>query len=437
MPPNQRMKLTGAAILVSRGMKVLQAAPAAYPYRSAAESALARKVHRMSQITPNGTDSVALQQAIDQAGQSFGTVQLEPTEYVLNKSIRIDRPVRLIGAGWRPVWEDGQPNGTWFRLGKGNFYEDQYGRRCAVIVGGPGSEVSNIAFRQVHPSDADPGNWDSFTPEPNVAAIYVPVEDVLLSNLFLYNVTHGIFAINAGRIECQRIRGFPLEVGIELDHILDVGRVSNIHFWNYWPTPRAGFGDANPDPRVVNVNNYVLTKGIGLLSYRNDNPQISNYFSLFYKNGMVFGASPRGWGETRRFHLQSVEFDHCVNGIEINAANVSGQAVNVKGMGRGQWSISGLYVNGDGVSLQFTNVEFAEYGQCGVNVTGGNTYVALQNFWLESWNLQGTLAPPPLPPCPGVRAERARITLSGQVRFGDGHGAQSRAAGGDGGFIDG
>ena len=33
---NQRMKLTGAAILVSRGMKVLQAAPAAYPYRYAA-----------------------------------------------------------------------------------------------------------------------------------------------------------------------------------------------------------------------------------------------------------------------------------------------------------------------------------------------------------------------------------------------------------------
>jgi hypothetical protein len=31
------MKLTGAAILVSRGMKPLQAAPAAYPYRSAAE----------------------------------------------------------------------------------------------------------------------------------------------------------------------------------------------------------------------------------------------------------------------------------------------------------------------------------------------------------------------------------------------------------------
>jgi len=30
---NQRLKLTGAAMLVSRAMKVLQAAPAAYPYR--------------------------------------------------------------------------------------------------------------------------------------------------------------------------------------------------------------------------------------------------------------------------------------------------------------------------------------------------------------------------------------------------------------------
>ena len=33
------MKLTGAAILVSRGMKVLQAAPAAYPYRYAVTAA--------------------------------------------------------------------------------------------------------------------------------------------------------------------------------------------------------------------------------------------------------------------------------------------------------------------------------------------------------------------------------------------------------------
>jgi hypothetical protein len=37
-PPNQRMKLTGAANLVSRGIKVLRAAPAAYPYRSTSET---------------------------------------------------------------------------------------------------------------------------------------------------------------------------------------------------------------------------------------------------------------------------------------------------------------------------------------------------------------------------------------------------------------
>jgi hypothetical protein len=35
------MKLTGAAILVSRGVKVLQAAPAAYPFRSEVEGIVA------------------------------------------------------------------------------------------------------------------------------------------------------------------------------------------------------------------------------------------------------------------------------------------------------------------------------------------------------------------------------------------------------------
>src|SRR5206468_1984817 len=49
----QRMKLTGAAILVSRGMKVLQAAPAAYPYRSAAEGACQMKPPKCTPYPPS------------------------------------------------------------------------------------------------------------------------------------------------------------------------------------------------------------------------------------------------------------------------------------------------------------------------------------------------------------------------------------------------
>src|SRR5262245_60061778 len=50
---NQRMKLTGAAILVSRGMKVLQAAPAAYPYRSPeSDAADGDRVHRCHDVLP-------------------------------------------------------------------------------------------------------------------------------------------------------------------------------------------------------------------------------------------------------------------------------------------------------------------------------------------------------------------------------------------------
>src|SRR4051812_40679321 len=51
------MKLTGAAILVSRGMKVLQAAPAAYPYRSPAEVPVLRQVFPNGRFSPPATES--------------------------------------------------------------------------------------------------------------------------------------------------------------------------------------------------------------------------------------------------------------------------------------------------------------------------------------------------------------------------------------------
>jgi hypothetical protein len=55
------MKLTGAAILVSRGMEVLQAAPAAYPYRSAEEvhvnvEALLTEPHRKWSSRPPASE---------------------------------------------------------------------------------------------------------------------------------------------------------------------------------------------------------------------------------------------------------------------------------------------------------------------------------------------------------------------------------------------
>jgi hypothetical protein len=46
------MKLTGAAILVLRGMKVLQAAPAAYPYRSASKARTRGRVKAMAVFRP-------------------------------------------------------------------------------------------------------------------------------------------------------------------------------------------------------------------------------------------------------------------------------------------------------------------------------------------------------------------------------------------------
>ena len=63
---NQRMKLTGAAILVSPGMKVSQAAPAAYPYRCAAWR----------------TDDGDIQRCCDMAGVTFGQLPEEEAAFL-------------------------------------------------------------------------------------------------------------------------------------------------------------------------------------------------------------------------------------------------------------------------------------------------------------------------------------------------------------------
>src|SRR6516164_732786 len=54
------MKLTGAAILVSRGMKVLQAAPAAYPCRYVAEASWPGSKDQRRQLALSSTNWLPL-----------------------------------------------------------------------------------------------------------------------------------------------------------------------------------------------------------------------------------------------------------------------------------------------------------------------------------------------------------------------------------------
>src|SRR5438105_7894338 len=86
------MKLTGAAILVSRGMKVLQAAPAAYPYRSARESDAdgSRRLARTGGPTPRHGVSVRADYA--RLAGPPGRVRCRPARW---RGRRRGGPVRL------------------------------------------------------------------------------------------------------------------------------------------------------------------------------------------------------------------------------------------------------------------------------------------------------------------------------------------------------
>lgn len=89
------MKLTGAAILVSRGMKVLQAAPAAYPYRSAAEARLREEAEYLRLALAMGL--VTPDEVVAWADRQIAALD-EPPIQVIDVSLAGSRPaIEIIG----------------------------------------------------------------------------------------------------------------------------------------------------------------------------------------------------------------------------------------------------------------------------------------------------------------------------------------------------
>jgi hypothetical protein len=100
------MKLTGAAILVSRGMKVLQAAPAAYPYRSAVEakpmnlSALALAIYDiLRDRVPDSGAEITYSELVNDLGPLP-----PPNEGLHYRDARLDEALGELVAACRARW---------------------------------------------------------------------------------------------------------------------------------------------------------------------------------------------------------------------------------------------------------------------------------------------------------------------------------------------
>lgn len=299
-------------------------------------------------------DAPAIQAAINNAAaRGGGVVWLPPGLYRLGAGLTVPNQVILAGAGWGPPYTPA--NGSTLYVTSTDF--------VPVTVKGRGATLRDLAVFHEQPPPAP-----TWAPRDYPAAVQINADDVRLENVFLQNPTVGIAMENVGRVTVNRLWGQPLKTGITIDNAQDVIKIDNVHFWPFWHS------DAG-------VMDYLKRSAVAIASYRNDNPHFSNVFALGYNALFLFGASARGI--TSKFRIVNADADICRAGILIPASGTTGQVTNFTCQGSGA---QGIFVSGDHVTLQASNVRVTDFDNNGIRAQGEGTVVTLENVWIENWD---------------------------------------------------
>lgn len=322
-------------------------------------------------------DTPAVQRAIDSACDPAmgkgGVVSFTSGVYRLGSpGLTAWDQVGLLGIGWETP--EGQApiegvNGSW-------LYVDEPGT-SAITITGRGVTVRDLAIAHAQPTPTQDPAW---APVDYPHAIKVQADDVRLENLLLRNPTRGISLFHSperptGRVTMERIWGQPLREGIRMDHLLDVVKIHNVHFWPFW---------SNDVVASTRVN------ATAFVSLRNDNPQFSDVFIYGYRTGFLFGASANG--VTSRFQISNVGLDFTALGIGVMGGGTTGQVSNLYQVASHAEAF-GLHIAADDVRIQLSNIRVSELGRSGVRVEGRRSTVMLENLWVDGWNQAGTGSP--------------------------------------------
>jgi hypothetical protein len=347
--------------------------------------------------TGNGTtnDAPAIQNAINAAAATGGTVWFPPGQYHLQTGLVVNRRVTLEGPGWHP---NNPAVGAWFRISVA-------GTKALTIQGdaASGTVVRGLAFRFDQPAAVlnwSPVNYDFAITIDAGATPYggAHISDVVIEDIHMLNPTRAIRVYSSaglavGRIHLNRISGEPLLTGIEIDNAMDICKVSNIHFWPYWSLQ---FQSTVVPLSATFIGAYKLNNANAFVSYRNDNPRYMAVFAYGYARGIYFRAGTLGI--TRRFRVSDSDFDYTGVGIDIdgfdpnlpNIEGINGMLSNVvmQGPDGSPCAIRGS-VASRGIQLQISNMRVDRYGGNGIRIEGPGCLVTLDNTWIEIWNQTG------------------------------------------------
>lgn len=251
-------------------------------------------------------DTAAFNAAVRAAESAAGGTVLAPRgSYRVAGHIEVRPGVTLRGE----YCGIGRQHGTILLVTGGRGQTD--GPACLTLVGG---NNALIGIAMAYPEQTA----DATEPVPYPYAIHggpaSRIEDVFLLNPYL-----GINLDAAHANLVRNVWGEPLRVGLHADHIYDISRIENIHFWPFFTLNKP-------------LRQWVQQHGVAFEFGRSDWQSCTNTFSYGYHTGYRFYATgpvpernyPAG---TTNGSFVGIGADSCVIGVDVEDSFTIGTTI--------------------------------------------------------------------------------------------------------------
>jgi hypothetical protein len=309
--------------------------------------------------------TAAIQQSLDSAAQTGGSVRLPPGRYLVKGSLRIPPGVTLQGVMESPVWSEPLKDTVILATG-GRGQEDG----PALFEMNHSSAVRGLTvwYPEQQPTNITPYSW----------TFHLQGHDNTVENVVLINAYNGIRVGPEGNVR-HRIRsvyGCVLRRGIFVDCCSDIGRIENVQFHCHWWSAAAVGGDWKP------VHEFMWKNCEAFIFGRTDWEYVNNTFVFPVKYGYHFVATKSGAANGQFSGIGADESQVCVKVDQIQPMGLlisNGQFVCVHGDQR----IEVLVENTCAGSVRLVNCAFWGPARHCV-VSHSRSFVSLSDCYLSS-----------------------------------------------------
>lgn len=308
-------------------------------------------------------DTEAIQAAITYAGLRGRALYAPAGRYRCTSTLVSTRGFTLYGD--HPI--NKAPGGADF--GGGSWLYFDHGGK-GLSLDGINGHYTDTTLRSIGTYRNQPAPAANWAPNPHDYDIYAfGCADITIDDVLLLNPTKGIGlfgdpAHGAGRMNLYHVRMQAFQIGVMIDATYDVTRIDNLHVWPFW----------RDDMRV---HTYCMNNLDAIYMLRNDNPLMTNVFTIFARAGLRIGQGANGG--TSKIHLVNADLDRGVVGIWVDATvtgGTTGQFENITHQGEpGVPGSKGLLVQGNNCQLQFGSFDSAYCHHNAVRVEGSGNKI--------------------------------------------------------------